>query len=79
MKLVSVCKDCGRTIDKDYIYCPWCGLSQIEQKVQNPDFDDVFSRIEEIQNKGCEIQINKIEKKLEALEKDLSSILTVTE
>ncbi len=29
MQLPGLCRDCGRTIAKDFIFCPWCGVSQI--------------------------------------------------
>ena len=30
MRLPGVCIECGRTISKDFVYCPWCGCSQLE-------------------------------------------------
>ena len=30
MRLPGICNECGRTISKDFIYCPWCGCSQLE-------------------------------------------------
>ena len=30
MRLPGICVECGRTISKDFVYCPWCGCSQLE-------------------------------------------------
>ena len=30
MRLPGICIECGRTISKDFVYCPWCGCSQLE-------------------------------------------------
>ena len=29
MTAVCVCGGCGRTIEKDYVFCPWCGRSRV--------------------------------------------------
>ena len=29
--MTRVCTGCGRNIDKEFVYCPWCG----EQRVIN--------------------------------------------
>ncbi len=29
MKLPGLCRECGRTIAKDFVFCPWCGVSQV--------------------------------------------------
>ncbi|MCR4714696.1 MAG: zinc ribbon domain-containing protein [Treponemataceae bacterium] len=31
MRVPGICIDCGRTISRDFIYCPWCGCSQLEK------------------------------------------------
>lgn len=33
MQLPGVCQKCGRTIQKDFVYCPWCGVSQVVELV----------------------------------------------
>lgn len=27
----SICNGCGRDIEKDFAYCPWCGEKSINQ------------------------------------------------
>ena len=29
MQLPGLCRECGRTIAKDFVFCPWCGVSQV--------------------------------------------------
>lgn len=33
MQLPGVCCKCGRTIEKEFVYCPWCGVSQLAELV----------------------------------------------
>ena len=28
---MTICRDCGRTINETYIFCPWCGKSRTER------------------------------------------------
>ena len=30
MKIETICCGCGRTIERDFIYCPWCGHLRIK-------------------------------------------------
>ena len=64
---VCVCGGCGRTIDNDYIYCPWCGQTKSKSN-SNHNFDEVFKRLEK-----------NMEMKLDALEKDLSVLVLSAE
>jgi len=31
MRVPGICIECGRTISRDFIHCPWCGCSQLEK------------------------------------------------
>lgn len=68
---VVVCKDCGRTIDNNFIYCPWCGTLQIDYH-DDKYIDTVFSILEEKQNDLQVKQISEMEKQLDELDKELS-------
>lgn len=71
MNSVCVCGGCGRTIDSEFIYCPWCGQS----KLKNDDkaaFDLVFKNLEKKQAENRERRLASLEKKLDDLEQDLS-------
>lgn len=30
MRLPGICIECGRTISREFVHCPWCGCSQVE-------------------------------------------------
>ncbi|NLM00131.1 MAG: hypothetical protein GX220_01575 [Treponema sp.] len=79
MKQVCVCGCCGRTIEKEFMYCPWCGKEK-ETKQKNSFFlEPVFEKLEDIQNKNRLLRINKIENTLNELEKDLSYMILQAE
>ncbi len=70
MKAVCVCGGCGRTIDKEFLYCPWCGQ---EKNYNNQDaLDAVFKRLEEKQAEDRARRLAVLEKQLDDLEQDLS-------
>ncbi len=75
---VCVCGGCGRTIDNDYIYCPWCGQTKSKSN-SNHNFDEVFKRLEKKQAAEKIEQLKNMEMKLDALEKDLSVLVLSAE
>ena len=30
MRLPGICIECGRTISREFVHCPWCGCSQVD-------------------------------------------------
>ena len=38
----SICNGCGRDIEKDFAYCPWCGEKSINQSQKY--FDMIYER-----------------------------------
>lgn len=70
MKSVCVCRSCGKTIDSEYIYCPWCGCSRLAQGARGA-LDTVFLRLEEKQAIDRESRVRRLEQELSVLEKDL--------
>lgn len=71
MKNICVCGGCGRTIETEFIYCPWCGQS----KMQNNDkaaLESVFKSLELKQAEERARRLAELEKELDALEQDLS-------
>ncbi len=78
MKAVCVCNGCGRTIEKEFVYCPWCGQSRLASGSQEV-LDSVFDRIEEMQLSRRNERIEKIGQKLDALEKELDCLVLSAE
>ena len=56
---VCICGGCGRTIEKEFVYCPWCGQSKISMMSEEDRMEEIFNRLEEIQNNS---RVEKIEK-----------------
>ena len=71
MKNICVCGGCGRTIETEFSYCPWCGQS----KMQNNDkaaLESVFKSLELKQAEERARRLAELEKELDELEQDLS-------
>ena len=76
---MTICRDCGRTINETYIFCPWCGKSRTE-RVSNLSETELL--VESIKKKRYEEQTKKIVElgqKLEELEHDLSILVLSAE
>lgn len=71
MERVCVCSGCGRTIESDFIYCPWCGNSRLKKNDEDV-LEAMFKNLEMKQNQFRLNRIEKMEKELNDLENDLS-------
>ena len=78
MKAVTVCRGCGRTIDNDFIYCPWCGYSRVASD-DSASLEAVFNQLEQLQNDSRNRQISEMEKQLDDLVHELDAIVLSTE
>lgn len=74
MDFVCICNNCGKTIGKDFIYCPWCGKENTEP-ADKTVLDHVFSQLEVKQTADRNSRIKKIETRIEELERELNSFL----
>jgi hypothetical protein len=64
-----VCKDCGRTIAGEFVYCPWCGTDQMRCRAPDP-----VSRFVPYRHTEEYLRIAIMEKTLENLAKDLTEL-----
>ncbi len=71
MTAVCVCGGCGRTIEKDYVFCPWCGRSRVTDEDCEEAIESAFDRIEEKQYEKCVQRLEKMEERLDSLAEDL--------
>jgi hypothetical protein len=78
MQSVAVCLGCRRTINKEYLYCPWCGLEKMEGHGLDT-LDSVFDRLEALQYQDRMKYIEKLEAELADLEKELDNLTLSTE
>ena len=70
---MCICAGCGKLIENNYYYCPWCGYSRLAQEKEDSmelRFKQLKARqIEERQNKIAELteQLDDLEKELSML------------
>lgn len=78
MKSVCVCRSCGRTIENEFIYCPWCGQSRLAEDEKSV-LDSVFRQLEEKQSDDRQRRLRRMEDQLMELEKDLDMLVLSAE
>ncbi|MCH5290972.1 MAG: hypothetical protein J1D88_04310 [Treponema sp.] len=72
MKL-CVCKCCGREIDGEFLYCPWCGESRL-LPVERGSMEAVFAQQEHMHVRQKEACIEQLKGKLDELDRELSCL-----
>jgi hypothetical protein len=73
MDFVCVCNNCRKTIQKDFLYCPWCGKENA-QPVDSAILEKIFSQLEVRQSNDRNVRIKKIENQLAEIEKSLKEM-----
>ncbi|MBQ7538562.1 MAG: hypothetical protein IJT42_06325 [Treponema sp.] len=73
MDFVCVCHNCRKTIEREFLYCPWCGKENAEV-ADNVVLDNVFSQLEEKQANDRNSRIKRIESKIIEIEKGLDEL-----
>ncbi|MCR5289474.1 MAG: zinc ribbon domain-containing protein [Treponema sp.] len=76
MTSVHVCHCCGRTIESDFLYCPWCGQARMQKK---DSLDGVFEQLEVIQATDRNNRLSHMQDQLDQLEKELNTLVLSTE
>lgn len=71
MHSLAVCTGCGRTIQEDFLYCPWCGYSRVSQE---ETLDVLFNRFTEKNKDDRRQKLYEMERELDKMEKELSVI-----
>lgn len=77
MKSVIVCRGCGRTIESEFIYCPWCSHSRLTDT--SDSFEDVFAQLEKLQDESRDRQLVNMERQLDELESELNMLVLSAE
>ena len=67
---ICVCKGCGRTLEKKFLYCPWCGTSRVSHDEESLDM--LFTQYEENRTEVRRKQLYEMERELDDLEEELS-------
>ena len=76
---VCICSGCGRTIEKEFIYCYWWGQSKVSVTSENDKMEEIFNKLEELQINNRSERIKKIGSRLETLEKELDALVLCAE
>lgn len=76
MQQVSICRFCGKTIETNFLYCPWCG--DLLQKSDH--LSEIVNRVfNDVEEKETGKRIEKIGMSLDMLEKELTSVIHTME
>ena len=76
--MTNVCSGCGREIEKNFVYCPWCGIQLIkkESRVYQNLF---FEEGEQKRRTEQEQKLQNVGKQLDELEKELDVLVLCAE
>ncbi len=72
MNFINFCS-CGKQIDEDFIYCPWCG-TRLKEADDKEVLENVFKQLEIKQSNDRLSRVKKIETKIAEIEKVLREI-----
>jgi len=78
MEKVSICHGCGRTIESDFAFCPWCGSAVRTEVPLSAQVDAVCERVEVKRKEYTSSRIQRMENELGELDDELSRILSVS-
>lgn len=74
----SICGGCGRSIQSEYIFCPWCGKNQ--KAAAGKDYLEAAVTEGEIRrNDMKEQKLQQLEQQLAKLEKELNVLVLCAE
>ena len=74
MDFVCICQNCSRTIEKEFLYCPWCGEKNHNTSNDEEIIEQVFSQLEKKQGEGIQKRISSMKNKLSELESELNRL-----
>lgn len=75
---MRICVGCGKLINTNYCYCPWCGYAKVEKESK----ESLNLRYEQYQLNNYNRRLNQIEKmeeQLNNLEKELEVLVLSAE
>lgn len=72
---VKWCRECGRLGAYNFAYCPWCGKEFSEKPDAEEVVDGAFARIGEDAAQGPRTRMDRLERRLAELDRDLGDFL----
>ena len=76
--MTNVCSGCGREIEKNFVYCPWCGIQLI--KKESREYQNLFfEQVEQKRRTEQEQKLQNVGKQRDELEKELDVLVLCAE
>lgn len=76
--MINVCSGCGREIEKNFVYCPWCGIQLIRK--ESREYQNLFfEQVERKRRTEQEQKLQNVGKQLDELEKELDVLVLCAE
>lgn len=76
--MTNVCSGCGREIEKNFVYCPWCGIQLIRK--ESREYQNLFfEQVEQKRRMEQEQKLQNVGKQLDELEKELDVLVLCAE
>ena len=69
------CSVCGKEIETDFNFCPWCGCDVEENQPFVQILDDSFQAIEEVVHEDTIHRLENLSSRLSSMEDELNSFL----
>ena len=76
--MTNVCSGCGREIEKNFVYCPWCGIQLIRK--ESREYQNLFfEQVERKRRTEQEQKLQNVGKQLDEQEKELDVLVLCAE
>ena len=76
--MTNVCSGCGREIEKNFVYCPWCGIQLIRK--ESREYQNLFfEQVERKRRTEQEQKLQNVGKQLDELKKELDVLVLCAE
>ena len=76
--MTNVCSGCGREIEKNFVYCPWCGIQLIRK--ESREYQNLFfEQVERKRRTEQEQKLQNVGNQLDELEKELDVLVLCAE
>lgn len=76
--MINICSGCGRTIQRNFVYCPWCG-NQTARSGSNRSIENSYEVIQDLRYNEQEKKIESVGRQIEELEKELNILVLSTQ
>mgnify|MGYP001018340311 CR=1 FL=1 len=75
MNEIRFCVKCGKILDDEFLFCPYCGADQGEADEFREILEEPFNEIERMVQTSAMERLKAIEERLEDLETELNGFL----